>query len=99
VTDSRTRLSLRVSPSARRSAVVGRHADGWKVRVAAPAESGRANRTLAELLAGVLGVRANEVRIVAGAAGREKIVEIEGRSAAQADAALAAAAVNGEDRG
>jgi uncharacterized protein (TIGR00251 family) len=99
VTDSRTRLSLRVSPNARRSAVVGRHGEGWRLRVAAPAESGRANRSLTAFLAELLRVPADDVRIVAGGGGREKIVEIEGRDAAEADAALAAAAVTGEDRG
>jgi uncharacterized protein (TIGR00251 family) len=99
VTDSRTRLSLRVSPNAPRSAVVGRHGDGWKLRVAAPAESGRANRSLTAFLAGVLGVHAGQVRVVAGAGGRDKMVQIEGRTAAEAEAALAAAAVTGEDRG
>ncbi len=79
--------------------MVGRHADGWKVRVAAPAESGRANRSLTAFLAGVLDVRSSDVRVVAGAGGREKMVEIEGRDAAQADAAMADAAVNGEDPG
>jgi len=98
VTDSRTRISLRVSPNARRSAVVGRHGDGWKLRVAAPAESGRANRSLTAFLADLLGVRARDVRVVAGAAGREKIVEIDGRDGAEAEAALEAA-MTGEDRG
>ena len=38
-----SRIRLRVSPGAARSRVVGRHGDGWKVRVAAPAENGKAN--------------------------------------------------------
>jgi uncharacterized protein len=99
VTHSRTRLSLRVSPGARRTAVVGRHAGGWKLRVAATPEAGRANRSLTAFLAGLLGVRAGDVRVVSGAGGREKIVEIEGCDAARTDEVLAAAAMNGGDRG
>src|ERR671925_498060 len=34
-----TRLRVRVSPGASRAAVVGRYADGWKVRVAAAIEN------------------------------------------------------------
>ena len=94
--DPRTRLSLRVSPGAARSAVVGRHGDGWKVRVAAPPEDGRANRSLVQLLAGVLQVPRDGLRIVSGGGGREKVVEVDGRDAAQADALLAAA--TGEER-
>jgi uncharacterized protein (TIGR00251 family) len=93
VTDSSTRLLLRVSPGAKRSAVVGRHAEGWKVRVAAPPADGRANSALEQFLSGVLGVPRRGVRIVSGAGGREKIIEVDGRDAAQADALLAAAAV------
>lgn len=98
MTDSSTRLILRVSPGAKRSAVVGRHAEGWKVRIAAPPVDGRANGSLEQFLSGVLGVPRRGVRVVSGAGRREKIVEVEGRDAAQADALLSAAAMTGEDR-
>lgn len=71
------RLTVRVSPGAGRSAIVGRMADGrLKVRVGAPAEDGRANRALVELLAASLGVDRRAVRLVAGQGGRDKIVEV-----------------------
>ena len=73
-----TRLRLRVSPGAARSAVVGRHGDGWKVRVAAAAERGRANDALVELLSETLAVPRSHVRLVSGSASREKIVELDG---------------------
>jgi uncharacterized protein YggU (UPF0235/DUF167 family) len=85
-----TRLTLRVSPGATRSAVVGRFGDGWKVRVAAPPVDGRANGALQSLLCQVLDVGRGQLRIVTGG-GRDKIVEVTGRDAAQADALLAAA--------
>jgi len=46
-----TRLRLRVSPGARRAAVVGRQGDAWKVRVAEAPERGRANEAVLRLLA------------------------------------------------
>ena len=36
-----TLVRLRVSPGAARTAIAGRHGDGWKVRVAAAPERGR----------------------------------------------------------
>src|SRR4051794_41668852 len=58
------RLRLRVIPGARQSALVGRHGDAWKLRVASPPEGGRANRAVLELLAGTLGVATADVRVV-----------------------------------
>jgi uncharacterized protein len=69
---------VRVVPGAHTSALVGRHGDGWKVRVAVAPERGRANKALLELLAERLGVRASALRLVAGHTGRDKIVEVEG---------------------
>jgi uncharacterized protein len=56
---------------------VGRHGDGWKARVAAPPERGRANQALEGLLAAVLEVTPRSVRVIAGQRGRVKVVEID----------------------
>lgn len=69
-------LSIKVVPGASRSEVAGVLGDRLKVRVAAPAESGRANRAVEELLKAWLG--AKEVEIVAGRSGREKTVLVSG---------------------
>jgi uncharacterized protein YggU (UPF0235/DUF167 family) len=57
--------------------LVGRHGDGWKVRVAAPPERGRANEALVGLLSSVLEVPASSVRVVGGQRGRTKVVEVD----------------------
>jgi uncharacterized protein len=64
-------------PGAARSELVGRHGDGWRVRLAAPAEKGRANEALIGLLAEALGVPKTGVRVGAGRASRRKLVEID----------------------
>jgi uncharacterized protein YggU (UPF0235/DUF167 family) len=91
-----TRLRLRVIPGAARTAVVGRYGDGWKVRVAAAPERGGANKAVLRLLADRLGVPERRVRLVAGYAARDKIVEVDGLGAGDVDNRLGAA--DGKDR-
>ena len=85
------RLNLRVSPGAGRSAVVGRHGDAWKLRVAAPPERGRANASVVSLLATSLEIGRPDVRIVSGAASRDKVVEIVGLTLQETEQRLASA--------
>ncbi len=82
------RLTLRVSPGADRSAVIGRHGDAWKVRVAAAPERGRANASVVELLAASLDIGRPDVRVVSGAVSRDKIVEIVGLTLEEAERRL-----------
>src|SRR5262245_8172152 len=86
-----TRLRLRVAPGARRSAVVGRYGDAWKVRVAAAPEGGRANDALVELLSTTLDVPRARVQLVSGATARDKIVELAGVTPDEIDRRLDAA--------
>jgi uncharacterized protein (TIGR00251 family) len=73
-----TRLTLRVSPGATRPGIVGRHGAGWKVRVAAAPEDGKANAAVVRLLAETVGVPARDVSILAGHASRDKTVQLTG---------------------
>ncbi len=73
-----TRLSLRVAPGARRSEVVGRHGGGWKVRVAAAPEAGRANAAVCRLLADTLALPQQAVTVVSGHGTRDKQVQVTG---------------------
>jgi uncharacterized protein (TIGR00251 family) len=98
MTESVTRLRVRVSPGAARSAVVGRHDRGWKVRVAAPPVGGRANQRLTAFLAGVLAVDRRCVGIVTGGGGRDKIIEIRGCDGSRTDELMAAAAGEREEK-
>ena len=70
------RISVTVSPGASRTELVGRHGDGWRARIAAPPERGRANKALVELFAVTLEVPVSSLRIVAGRSGRVKVVEV-----------------------
>lgn len=94
-----TKLSLRVSPGAARTAVVGRHGDGWKVRVAAPPEGGKANDAVVALLAETLDVARRDVEIVSGHGARDKIVALAGLGPEEIERRLASATVGtGKER-
>jgi uncharacterized protein (TIGR00251 family) len=69
-------LSVVVQPRARRPGVVGRHGDAVKLRVAAPAAAGRANRAVCDLVASVLGARPTDVTVASGTTSRHKRLAI-----------------------
>lgn len=68
--------------------MVGRYGAAWKLRVAAQPERGRANEAVQELLADTLGLDSLDVRVVAGATARDKIVEITGLTLEEAERRL-----------
>ena len=69
---------------------MGRHGEAWKLRVAAAPERGRANDAAIELLARSLGVDQSDVRLVSGYASRDKVVEVTGIGASEAERRLSA---------
>ena len=83
-----TRLRLRVSPGARSNAIVGRHGEGWKVRVTAAPDDGKANEAVLRLLAERVGVPRVNLKLVSGPSSRDKIVELTGVDAAEAERRL-----------
>jgi len=91
-----TRVRLRVSPGARSAHVVGRYGEAWKVRVAAPAEGGRANDAVIRLLAETLSLPRDAVTLVSGHGARDKIVQLAGLDPTQIERRLSSAA--GEER-
>jgi len=82
-----TRLRLRVSPGARTKSI-NRHGDGWKVRVAAVPERGKANDALIEFLAQRLELPQESIELVSGHSSRDKIVELTGIERAEAERRL-----------
>ena len=92
MTAETTRLRVRVSPGAGRTALVGRHGDAWKVRVTEAPERGRANEAVLRLLADTLALPRTALTLVSGHGAREKIVELTGVGPALIERRLASAA-------
>jgi len=98
MTAESTRLKLRVSPGAGRTAFVGRHGDAWMVRVTEAPERGRANEAVLRLLAETLSLPRTALTLVSGHGGREKIVELTGMGPALIERRLASVAGSGRGR-
>lgn len=62
-------LIVWVTPAARRTEIAGYYGDALRIRVTAPAERGKANKAVVELLEKSLGCR---IRLVGGAGSRRK---------------------------
>jgi uncharacterized protein (TIGR00251 family) len=84
-----TRLRLRVSPGSHETELAGRYGDGWKVRVSAPPEDGRANDAVLALLAERVGLPRRSLAIISGRTSRDKVVEMTGIDREEAERRMA----------
>lgn len=72
------RVTVKVHPRAKRSALTGRFGEAWKLDLAAPPVDGKANDECVRFFAELAGVARSRVRIVSGATARLKVVEVAG---------------------
>jgi len=71
------RVRVRAQPGARREGLAGTWNGMLKLAVGAPPEDGRANESLARLLAQLLGLKPKQVALVAGEKARNKEFRVE----------------------
>ena len=72
------RVTVKVHPRARRSAIAGRFGDAYKLDLAAPPVDGKANEECIRFFAELARVPRARVKILTGLTSRMKVVEIEG---------------------
>ncbi len=71
-------LAVRVTPRASKNEIVEILSDGTvKVHLTAPPVEGKANEALLKFLAKVLDVSQNQLEVVAGANGRDKLISVD----------------------
>jgi uncharacterized protein (TIGR00251 family) len=75
---SGVRIEIRVTPRASRTTVEGIRGGRVLVRVTAPPVDNAANEAVVDLMAGVLDVPKRAVRVIAGGAARNKVIEVDG---------------------
>lgn len=72
------RLTVQITPAAKRNEVTGPLGDALKIRLQAAPIEGKANLALIRYLAASVGVPKSRVRVVHGHTSRHKVVEIDG---------------------
>jgi len=72
------RIALKVIPRSPRAGVDGVRDGRLLLRVTAPPVDSAANEAVVAVLADLLGVSKRSVRLVSGATGRSKVVEVDG---------------------
>ncbi len=73
-------IKVRVIPNSKRNDVVSRIGSILRVKIAAPAVEGKANEELCEYLSDFFDVSRSHVLLRKGERGREKTIEIIGRT-------------------
>ena len=73
-------MALKVVPGASRDEISGWLGDSLKIRVRAPAESGKANAAVIKILAARLGLHQRAVNIISGSTSARKVIEIDNLS-------------------
>ncbi|MGI8793745.1 MAG: DUF167 domain-containing protein [Acidimicrobiales bacterium] len=69
-------LAVHLQPGAGTAAIMGRHGEALKVRVAAPPVGGQANKALVALIAKEFDLTPSAVEVVAGETSRSKRVRL-----------------------
>jgi uncharacterized protein (TIGR00251 family) len=81
-------IKVRVIPNSKRNEVVSRVGSILRVKISAPAVEGEANEELCDFLADFFDVKRSMIFLRKGERGREKTIEITGRSEEELDEVL-----------
>ena len=82
-------INVKVVPHASRDQVCGFLGKSLKVQVMAPAEAGKANKAVIELLSATLGIKSHQIQLVRGHYQEQKVIQIAGLTQQELDAKLA----------
>ena len=82
-------LSIKVVPHASRDQICGFLGDALKIQVTAPAEAGKANKAIIEVLSTALGVKGHQIQLLKGHFQAQKVIQIAGLTQSQLDQKLA----------
>jgi uncharacterized protein (TIGR00251 family) len=81
-------LNIKVVPHASRDQICGFLGTALKIQVMAPAEAGKANKAIIEVLSSALGVKGHQIQLLKGHFQAQKVIQIAGLTQAQLDEKL-----------
>jgi uncharacterized protein len=75
-----TKVPLKVLPHASRNEIMGLKNGIWRIKIAAPADRGKANKELIDFISHTLGLKKEAVTILKGHTSHDKLISVEGLS-------------------
>jgi uncharacterized protein len=88
--DNQTKVPVKVLPGAARNEIAGLQNGVWRIKIAAPADKGKANKELIDFLSEVIAVKKVDITILKGHTSHNKIIAVEGLSPAEVNQRLTA---------
>jgi uncharacterized protein (TIGR00251 family) len=85
-------IRVKVHPRAKKDAITGIVGDALKLSLTSPPVDGKANAACIRFFAELFGISRSVVTIISGQTSRNKVIQVDRVSVAQAEAALSAAA-------
>ena len=70
------KLSVRITPGAKRNAVIALREGVWHIKIAAPPVEGKANEELVAFLSKILDIRKNSLSVLKGHTSRTKLISV-----------------------
>ncbi|MFN3233793.1 MAG: DUF167 domain-containing protein [Gammaproteobacteria bacterium] len=74
----RFRLEVYIQPGSKKSEIAGKHDGRLKIRIKSPPEDGRANKEIITFVSKWLGIKKQDVSIIAGEKSRFKTLAVTG---------------------
>lgn len=71
------RISVKITPNAKKEAIIEEGNNCFKVKVGAPAIEGKANQAMIKMLAEYFDIPKSRIKIARGEFAKNKIIEIE----------------------
>jgi uncharacterized protein len=78
--ENQTKVPVKVLPGSSKNEIMGLQNGVWRIKIAAPADKGKANKELIDFLSEVMDVKKVDLAILKGLTSHNKVIAVEGLS-------------------